>query len=140
MNSHPALLRQTRRHFFGQCALGLGSLALTSLLQRDGTAAPAVNPLAPKPPHFPGKAKSVIYLFMAGGPSQLELFDYKPKLQDLHGKVIPKEFIEGKRFAFMDTSFKDPPKLLASKRQFARYGKSGAVGFRMPAAHRADRR
>jgi hypothetical protein len=126
MTPADVLLHQTRRHFFGQCALGLGSLALTTLLGRDrAAAAPLVNPLAPKPPHFPGKAKSVIYLFMAGGPSQLELFDYKPKLQPLHGKVIPKEFIEGKRFAFMDTTFKDPPKLLATNRKFARHGSSG---------------
>jgi hypothetical protein len=123
------LLLQTRRHFFHDCALGLGSVALTSLFNQgrafsreEGT----TNPTAPKKPHFAGKAKAVIYLFMAGGPSQLELFDYKPKLQSLHGKPIPDEFIKGKRFAFMDTFAKDVPKVLASKRRFARHGGSGA--------------
>jgi len=93
--------------------------------QGAGAGAEIVNPLAPKQPHFEGKAKSVIYLFMAGGPSQLEMWDHKPKLQGLHGKPIPKEFIENKRFAFMDTFAKDPPKLLATKRKFARAGKCG---------------
>jgi hypothetical protein len=123
------LLLQTRRHFFHDCALGLGSVALTSLFNQgrafsreEGT----TNPTAPKKSHFAGKAKAVIYLFMAGGPSQLELFDYKPKLQSLHGKPIPDEFIKGKRFAFMDTFAKEVPKLLASKRAFARHGGSGA--------------
>ena len=118
-----ALLSQTRRHFFGQCALGLGSLALTSLLGESQAAAPAVNPLAPKKSHFPPKAKNVIYLFMAGGPSQLELFDHKPALQGLHGKPIPESFVKGKRFAFMDTFAKERPKLLATRRKFARHGK-----------------
>src|SRR5881397_986048 len=74
----------TRRHFFGRCALGLGSIALASLLDERRLAAEQItalgNPLAPKRPHFAPRAKSIIYLFMAGGPSQLELFDYKPKL------------------------------------------------------------
>jgi len=79
----------TRRHFFRDCGVGLGSMALASLLNGQGQAqgrqsAPAKiaasNPLAPKKPHFPAKAKRVIYMFMAGAPSQLELFDYKPEL------------------------------------------------------------
>jgi hypothetical protein len=119
------LLLQTRRHFFGQCAVGLGSLALTSLLN-EGRAEETVNPLAPRKPHHAPKAKSVIFLFMAGGPSQLELFDYKPKLAKLHGKPIPDEFIKGKRFAFMDTFAKEVPKLLATRRKFAQHGSSGA--------------
>jgi hypothetical protein len=124
---HPLLL-QTRRHFFRDCALGLGSLALTSLITEgklfaaEGTVFP--NPLTPKRPHFPAKAKSVIYLFMAGGPSQLELFDYKPKLQELNGKPIPDSYLKNKRFAFMDSFTKEVPKLLGTKRQFARHGKS----------------
>jgi hypothetical protein len=119
------LLWQTRRHFFGQCALGLGSLALTSLLQRDAHAKPqAANPLAPKKPHFEAKAKNIIYLFMAGGPSQLEMWDHKPELQKLHGQPIPESFIKGKRFAFMDSFSKERPKLLATKRKFARHGHS----------------
>src|SRR5205807_1995937 len=99
------LLLQTRRHFFSQCGMGIGAAALASLFN-EGRAADdgaLVNPLAPKPPHFAAKAKHVIFLFMAGGPSQLELFDPKPKLNELHGKPIPDEFMKGKRFAFMDT-------------------------------------
>jgi len=113
------LLHRTRRHFFRDCAVGVGSMALTSLLRADG-------PGSPKQPHFPAKAKRVIYLFMAGGPSQLELFDHKPKLDALHGKPIPDEFIKGKRFAFMDTFTKEVPKLLATRRKFAQHGQSGA--------------
>jgi hypothetical protein len=123
------LLRQTRRHFFQDCGLGIGSMALTALLQGGklgaATAPPLVNPLAPKPTHVPGKAKSVIYLFMAGGPSQLELYDYKPKLQELHGQPIPESFVKGKRFAFMDTFAKERPKLLGTRRKFERHGKRG---------------
>ena len=133
------LLLQTRRHFFGQCSLGLGSMALASLLREDGlAAAPAVSG-AVKQPHFPARAKNVIFLFMAGGPSQLELFDRKPKLQALHGKPIPDEFIKGKRFAFMSSFTKDKPKLLATG-EFARHGQHGTWVSRVPAAHRDRRR
>jgi hypothetical protein len=123
------LLDTTRRHFFGQCAVGLGQMALASLL-RDGKIHAAestqpVNPLAAKPPHFASKAKSVIYLFMAGGPSQLDLFEHKPKLVELSGKPIPESFMEGKRFAFMDSFSREVPRLLGTRRQFQRYGQSG---------------
>jgi hypothetical protein len=125
MTENPLLL-QTRRHFFGHCALGVGSMALASLLHEDTLrTAPAAMPGAVKQPHFTPRAKAVIYLFMAGGPSQLELFDYKPKLQALHNKPIPDEFIKGKRFAFMDSFTKEKPKLLATVRKFARHGKHG---------------
>src|SRR5262245_14596209 len=120
------LLFQTRRHFFSQCSMGIGGLALASLLA-DGRlhAAPvAQNPLTPKPPHFPPKAKSVIFLFMAGGPTQLELFDYKPKLQELNGQPIPQSYVEGKRFAFMNTS--NGMNLLGNDRKFEQHGQSGA--------------
>ena len=117
------LLKQTRRHFFRDCAMGLGATALTALLQRDAVAA---NPLTPKPSHFVAKAKAVIYLFMAGGPSQLELFDPKPQLTKLNGQPIPDSFLSGKRFAFMDTFTKEKPKLLAARRKFSRHGQSGA--------------
>ena len=79
------------------------------------------NPLAPLEPHFPRRAKNVIYLFMAGGPSHLELYDYKPKLQELTGKVIPPSYVEGKRFAFI----KKDAKLLGTQPKFHRYGDSG---------------
>jgi hypothetical protein len=125
----PLLLR-TRRHFFHDCAVCVGSMALASLLHADtvplGPRAPGADPLAPRPGHFPAKAKNVIFLFMAGGPSQLELFDHKPKLNELHGKPIPEEFIKGKRFAFMDSFAKQTPKLLGTRRKFARHGHSGA--------------
>ncbi len=86
----PHLLQQTRRHFFRDCALGIGSMALASLLNEGRAAAnPLANPLAPRKPHFTPRAKAVIYLFMAGGPSQLELFDYKPELVRLDGQPIP---------------------------------------------------
>src|SRR5687767_10635835 len=103
------LLFQTRRHFFSQCSMGIGGLALASLLaegrlQAANIAPVAQSPLTPKPPHFPPKAKSVIFLFMAGGPTQLELFEYKPKLQELNGQPIPQIYVEGKRFAFMNSS------------------------------------
>ncbi|HMF14769.1 MAG TPA: DUF1501 domain-containing protein, partial [Gemmataceae bacterium] len=120
------LIQHTRRHFFRDCGIGLGSMALGSLLARETHAAPAVNPLAPKPPHFAPKAKAVIFLFMAGGPSQFELFEPKPDLQKLHGQPIPESFVKGKRFAFMDTFAKERPKLLGTNRRFARHGKSAA--------------
>ncbi len=117
----------TRRHFFSRCAVGLGGIALASLLGEQplgGAPAPAAEPLAPKPPHFGARAKRVIYLFMAGGPSQLDLFDYKPRLQALNGQPVPASLIAGKRFAFMGTSH--GTNLLGSKRTFARHGRSGA--------------
>src|SRR5688572_23910065 len=127
-NSDPSLLKSaTRRHFFSQCAMGLGSLALGSLLNDQLLAAEQtklVNPFEPKAPHIAPRAKNIIYLFMAGGPSQLELFDYKPKLAELNGQPIPQSFIEGKRFAFMGSSH--GTKLLGTRRTFKRHGHCGA--------------
>jgi len=117
---------QTRRHFFSNTGLSIGSLGLASLLA-DGELNAAdqadrnTNPLAPQDPHFDGKAKRVIYLFMAGGPSQLELFDYKPKLQEMDGEVIPESYVEGKNFAFL----KKDAQLLGTKRKFQKWGDSG---------------
>jgi len=125
----PRLARQTRRHFFSGCGVGLGAVALGSLLNEGRAAAPGgsfADPLAGRPGHFPAKAKNVIYLFMAGGPSQFELLDYKPELQKRHGQPIPESFTRGKRFAFMNTFAKEPPKLLATRRKFTRRGSSGA--------------
>ncbi|PAW68443.1 MAG: sulfatase [Opitutia bacterium Tous-C1TDCM] len=129
-NPPDALCRQTRRHFFSRCGLGLGGIALASMLGKSplraaaAAAAPLANPLAPKPPQFAPKAKNVIFLFMAGGPSQLELFDYKPKLLELNGQPVPESLIAGKRFAFMDSSH--GTKLLGTRREFKRHGRSGA--------------
>ena len=122
------LRSQTRRHFFKECGLGVGKIALASLLA-EGTArgqqSPRVaDPLAPRNPHFPAKVKSVIYLFMAGGPSQLELFDYKLRLNQLDGQPIPESYLRDRRFAFM-SSFTNP-RLLGVRRHFARHGKCGA--------------
>jgi hypothetical protein len=125
------LLAVTRRHFFRDCGIGLGAVALGSLLARDGLAvappraALPANPLAPKNPHFAAKAKSVIFLFMAGGPSQFELFEPKPQLQKYHGKPIPASFLAGRRFAFMKTFAKETPRLLGTSRKFTRCGDHG---------------
>ncbi|NDD65215.1 MAG: DUF1501 domain-containing protein, partial [Acidobacteria bacterium] len=114
----------TRRHFFEKTGLTLGAVALNSLLLREGNAAPLIqsgNPLAPKPPMLPPRARSVIYLHMAGSPSQLELFEHKPELEKLHLKDAPPSFLAGKRFAFI----KGVPKMLAAQFAFARHGESG---------------
>jgi len=127
-NDERQLLFETRRHFFSRCGIGLGQIALASLLQDAkiyGATAQPVNPMAPKPPMFPPKVKNVIFLHMAGAPSQFELFDYKPKLKEYDGKVAPDDLIKGKRFAFMDTFTKAPPRLLGCHREFKQYGKSG---------------
>ncbi|MEX2120341.1 MAG: DUF1501 domain-containing protein [Pirellulales bacterium] len=120
------LLAQTRRQFFSQCGVSLGSVALASLVAQERAAAAVQGadtaPLSPRPPHFAAKAQRVIYLFMAGGPSHLELFDYKPKLQELDGQVVPPSYVENKRFAFI----KNDARLLGTRRKFARHGQSGA--------------
>lgn len=113
----------TRRWFFRECGVGLGAIALHSLLSGSrASAAQAPNPLAPKAPHFPGKAKRVIYLFMAGAPSHLELFDFKPELARLNGTLPPPDLLKGYRAAFINPS----SKLLGPKFKFARHGKCGA--------------
>ena len=122
------LLHSTRRHFFSECGLGVGKIALAGLLARqsfagDGQASlPAARALAPKPPHFPGKDKGVIQLFMAGAPSQLELFDHKPKLAEIEGKPLPAEIIGGQRYAFI----RPDAAVLGPQFKFARHGQSGA--------------
>lgn len=119
------LRESTRRHFFSQCSVGIGSIALASLLAKSARAEPAdaAPSLAPRAGHFPAKAKNVIFLFMAGGPSQLETFDYKPKLNELSGQPIPDSFVAGKRFAFMSSSHRND--LLGFRPKFNRYGENG---------------
>ena len=107
MNDLLPLQELTRRHFFSRCSMGLGSVALASLMDERLLG----NPFAPMQSHFSPKAKNVIYLFMAGGPSHLDLFDWKPELKKRHGQDIPKSFLEGKRFAFMNSTFKKRSKL-----------------------------
>ena len=112
-----------RRWFFKQCGVGVGSLALGQLLREQGFASPAsVNPMEPKQPHFAAKAKRVIYLFMAGAPSHLELFDNKPELTKWDGKLPPAELLKGYRTAFINPS----STLLGPKFKFARHGQSGS--------------
>jgi hypothetical protein len=128
MGSDNPLIERTRRHFFHDCAVGLGSMALASIAGQDTRASTAAAlPLAPRPAHYPAKAKAVIYLFMAGGPSQFELFESKPQLQKYHGQPIPDSFLKGKRFAFMDTFAKEPPRVLGTVRKFKRHGQGGAT-------------
>jgi hypothetical protein len=115
----------TRRWFFRQCGVGLGSIALGSLLNPQsarGATPPATNPLTPHQPHFTPKAKRVIYLFMGGAPSQLDLFDYKPNLAKYNGQPVPKEVVMGQKYAFI----KPDAALYASEFKFARHGACGA--------------
>ena len=112
----------TRRHFLGECGVGLGKIALASLL--TGTiaqGATAGSALLPRQPHFPGKAKRVIHLFMAGAPSQLDLFDYKPELTKLEGKPLPPSVIAGQRYAFI----RPDAAVMGPRFKFAKHGQSG---------------
>jgi hypothetical protein len=121
MTPDESLSRQaTRRQLFRNCGVGLGSIALGHLLQQDSVAA-AESQGELQVLHHPAKAKNVIFLFQAGGPSQLEMFSHKPKLTELSGQATPSEFIEGKRFSFLG---KDA-KLLGSNRKFTPAGDCG---------------
>jgi hypothetical protein len=113
----------TRRHLLGRAGLGIGSLALGSLFAGE-TTADAKRPasaMSPKQPMHEAKAKSVIYLHMAGSPSQIDLFEHKPALTKFHGKECPKEYLEGKRFAFI----RGVPKMLGPLFKYSQHGESG---------------
>src|SRR5262249_4875142 len=130
----------TRRHFFRDCGIGVGKIALATLLvdspgrglalgadpepatTRSPNLLPAGNPLAPRPPHFAPKARRIIFLFMAGAPSQLDLFDNKPALRQYDGKPIPAEVVKDQRYAFI----RPDASLMSARYPFARYGQSGA--------------
>ena len=122
------LATNTRRHFLRQSTAGLGGIALNSLLSQESRADdaaskdPTANPLAPQKPHFPAKAKNVIYLHMTGSPPNLDMFDYKPELIKHDNTDCPKSFLEGKRFAFTSGT----PKLMGSPRSWKRFGKQGS--------------
>ena len=123
------MLNITRRHFFRDCGYGVGKAALASLLvanarAEDHGAKPrgSQDQFAPKKPHFAPKAKAVIHLFMAGAPSQLELFDHKPELAKLEGKPLPPEVIKGQRYAFI----RPEAAVLGPRFKFAKHGQSGA--------------
>ncbi|HLU94731.1 MAG TPA: DUF1501 domain-containing protein, partial [Membranihabitans sp.] len=118
----------SRRHFLKKCTSGLGALALGSLLgcqsrsPVEEEAQRSINNFVRGLPHFVPKAKNVIYMHMAGGPSHLELFDYKPELMRLDGQDTPQSLMEGKNFAFLTGT----PKLLGPQSTFQQYGESGA--------------
>jgi hypothetical protein len=120
---YPLLL--TRRHFFGRTATGLGVAALASLLARDGFAAEA-KPKGVLPAlHFVPRAKRVIYLFMSGGPSHIDLFDYKAKLREYHGTELPDSVRQGQRVTGMTSGQKSFP-CVAPMFKFAQHGQCGA--------------
>src|SRR5581483_8326673 len=121
-----------RRQFFTSSASGLGALALLSLLERDGLLAAdgarsaattdASDPLAPKAPHFAPKAKNCIFFLPEGAPSHIDLFDPKPKLNELHGQKLPESMTANVRFAFIQ---KESAVLLGSNRKFSKHGECG---------------
>ena len=126
MNAYQHHLQHvTRRNFLQGGTAGLGAIALSSLLAGEtahaAPAQPADGPLAPKRPHYRARAKNVIYLHMAGSPPQQELFDFKPKLQELNDQDCPDEFLKGERFAFI----KGHPQLLGSPYKFSHHGENG---------------
>lgn len=127
----------TRRHFFHNCGVGVGKIALATLLSSRTARALATDdftnsesgPTAPHAPHFAPTAKRVIYLFMAGAPSQLDLFDYKPRLKELAGQPIPPSVIAGQRYAFIQPN----AAVLGPQFEFARHGRCGAeLSDRLP--------
>src|SRR5579884_2199560 len=113
----------TRRHFFGRTAAGIGIAALASLFTTEAKGEPLGG--LPGLPHFPPKAKRIIYLFQSGGPSQMELFDYKPKLKDVAGQNLPESVRNGQRLTGMSASQSSFP-MVPSKFNFAQHGESGA--------------
>ena len=127
--SRIALRQKTRRHFLRDCTLGLGSVALSGLIgpaysqsaRSISQVNDGLNQTIGKNSHFAGKAKSVIYLHMAGAPSQLEMFEYKPELNKLNGQECPQSLLDGKKFAFI----RGVPKMLGQQATFAQYGESG---------------
>lgn len=133
MTEEHRLQELTRRSLLKMAGYGVGSLALGSMLSEAGFCQrlqqQRTDPMAPKPPQFKAKAKSIIYLFMAGAPSQIDLFDPKPFLQKHNGENCPDEYLKGERFAFI----KGTPKLLGSPHSFKQCGQSGQViGNLMP--------
>ena len=129
MNPLIEATQNTRRDFLTTAASGLGGIALTSLMSPGSSQAAtsvaggiASNPLAPKQSHFPSKAKSCICIFMAGAPSHLDLFNYRPTLQKLDGKPMPESLLKDMRFAFLQ---KESALLMGSKRTFKQHGESG---------------
>jgi hypothetical protein len=125
MSGDDFVLQQTRRKFFREVSFGLGNIVLAHLLNLDEPMLAAEsadpNPLRPRQPHFPSKAKSVIFLFMEGGPSQLDLLDPKPELRRWDGKPLPESLTKDLRLAFI----KPTAAVMASRRSFRKYGQCG---------------
>ena len=121
--NYDALRKLTRRALFKEMGYGIGGLALANLLLENASAQTGKyqDPLLPKKPHFAPKAKNIIYLFMAGAPSQVDLFDPKPMLVKHNGEPCPEDILKGERFAFI----RGVPKLLGSPHKFEQVGKSG---------------
>ena len=124
---------ETRRHFFSRCGVGLGKVALASLLT-DGRISPGrpapANSDAGQAGHFPAKAKSVIYLFMAGAPSQFELVRFQAEAAEVQQPAVPDSLMAGKRFAFMDSFAKEKPKLLGTSAHVQAARPAAAPGYR----------
>jgi hypothetical protein len=111
----------SRRWFLKDCGLGLGAIALTSLEAQENARSGNPNPMAPKQPHFPGKAKNVIFLYMGGAPSHLDLFDHKPELTRFNGTKPPAELLKNYQSAFINPD----NNLLGPKFKFRQYGQAG---------------
>lgn len=139
MNSYLEQLQaRTRRHFLATSGVGLGALALSSLSGSKAAAdvdIDSMQPLAKRVPHFPAKAKRVIYLHLTGSPPNLDLYDYKPELVKRDGEPCPDEFLKGRTFAFTT----GVPKLMGTPRKFAQYGQNGTwLSDAVPNFHAAD--
>ena len=122
MNPLKEHIQRTRRNFLTSAASGIGSIALHSMMAHEAGATSVTNPLAPKMPHFAPTAKRCIFLFMAGAPSQVDLFSYKPKLNEMHGEKLPDSLLKEMRFAFIE---KETAVLMGTKAKFKRHGQSG---------------
>ena len=129
MSLHENAMRQARRQFFTSSASGLGSIALLSMLAEDGLFADArvprnekANPLHPRSAHFAPRAKSCIFLFLAGAPSHVDLYDPKPVLQERNGQPLPTSITDKVRFAFIK---KETAILMGSPRTFVPHGECG---------------
>lgn len=130
MDPRQAAILQARRSFLTTWGNGIGALALASLLRDDGVLAAAegakkassADPLAPRPAHFPAKAKACIFIFLEGAPSQIDLYDPKPKLNELHGQKLPESLTKNVRFAFIQ---KETAVIMGSPRKFSRHGQCG---------------
>ena len=127
MNPVEKSILKSRREFLTTTASGAGALALGALLTDDGlignaTAVGASDPMTPRKPHFKAHAKACISIFMAGAPSQLDLFDPKPKLNEMHGQKLPASIIDKARFAFIQP---DTAVLMGTKRKFKKHGQCG---------------